>query len=225
LLNAMLILLALILPGQESPGGSPPDLGTLLTEYNAGLVAAASSIDTLSVEQVIIDPQDDGSTKEARAILTYGRSTGMERVVTQPGVPYLMGRYTLSSLLGPEIDATEYDVEYEGTEEKEGVVCHRLRLTALVRDADHFDGSLWVSADAPGPVRIVGEVADAPFPAVRVSLDKAFERAANGLWLVRRHSGEVEVSLLVRRRGERHIFYYDYSVVADTTGGTASSRF
>jgi hypothetical protein len=218
LLNVVVTFAVLSLSANGAPDAPAVSLDALLDEYNAGLARAASEIDSLRVEQIIIDPQEDGSTKEARAVLTYARGGGMEREIVEAGVPYLMGNYTLISLLGPRIDTAEYDVEYEGVDEKEGVECYRLGLTATVRDADHFDGTVWVSKETPGPVRIIGKVADAPFPAVRVELDKAFERGPCGFWLVRRHSGEVEVSLLVRRTGVRHIFYENYQVVADARG-------
>ncbi len=63
------------------------------------------------------------------------------------------------------------------------------------------------------PVRITGEVADPPFPVVLITLDKSFESGPGGLRLLRRHSGEVEVNLLLgTKRGLRHIFYDDYRV-------------
>lgn len=194
----------------------------ILASYNGGIESAVSGIESLRVEQVIIDPQKDGSTKEARAVLTYGRSQGMEREITVPGLPYMVGRYTLPSLLGPEVSTDEYVVGYEGTEEREGVLCYRLSLKARVRDADHFDGTIWISRDRPGPVRIVGEVADPPWPATEVALDKAFELGPHGVWLVRRHSGEAELSVLIKKKGTRHIFYENYWI--EVSADSSSTR-
>ncbi|MBD3349408.1 MAG: hypothetical protein GF400_09480 [Candidatus Eisenbacteria bacterium] len=205
------------------PASSGPDsvrVERILAAYNAGIERAISRIESLRVEQVLIDPQEDGTTKEARAVLAYSRSRGMEREITEPGLPHMVGRYTLPSLLGPELSTEEYVVAYEGIEEEEGVFCHRLSLEARVRDADHFDGTIWVARDRPGPVRIVGRVADPPWPATMIGLDKAFASGPHGIWLVRRHSGEAELSLLIRKKGVRHIFYEDYwlEVSADSTG-------
>lgn len=188
------------------------DLSELLRDYNAGIERAMSSVESLRVEQLMFEPQEDGSTRRAEAVLTYSKTAGMTREVGFSEISHLVGKYTLMSLVGPRIDTLEYEVVYSGVEAKEGRSCHKLSLTALKRDADHFDGTLWVSVDAPGPVRIVGTVADPPFPAVRVTLDKAFDLAPGGIWLVRRHTGEAEVRLLVTRRGTRHIFYDGYRV-------------
>jgi len=229
LLSVIIVLASIALPGQALPAETPdaPDLDRILAEYNAGIERSEAFIESLWVEQVIIDPQDDGTNKEARAVLKYGRDGRMEREVTKRGVPYMVGEYTLGSLLGPTMLEDQYRIAHDGVEMKEGVLCHRLSVEALVRDADHFDGTLWVSCERPGPVRIIGEVSDPPFPAVRVALDKAFQQGPYGVWLVRRHTGEAEVSLLVRRRGVRHIFYDGYRVVAgpgrapaDSTGAT-----
>jgi hypothetical protein len=188
------------------------DVATLLCEYNEAIDRALSEIDSLRVDQLIFEPQADGSTKRAEASLSYSRGSGMQREVTLAEISHLLGRYTLTSLVGPEVDATEYEVEYLGRETKEDVPCHKLKLTAIKRDADHFDGTLWISVEEPGPVRIVGTVADPPFPAVVVTLDKAFLPGPGGIWLVRRHTGEAEVKLLVTRRGTRHVFYERYDV-------------
>jgi hypothetical protein len=60
---------------------------------------------------------------------------------------------------------------------------------------------------------MIGEVSDPPFPVTRIKLDKRFGLSPEGLWLLRRHTGEVEVSLLLTtRRGLRHIFYDDYAL-------------
>ena len=56
-----------------------------------------------------------------------------------------------------------------------------------------------------------GAVADPPFPALEIKLDKSFEPGPGGYWLVRRHTGEVRVSLLLGSKwGLRHIFYDQY---------------
>ncbi len=201
---------------ESGPGAlaeqSGPDVGRLLRDYNASIERALSEIDSLTVRQLIYEPQEDGADKRAEAMLTYSRAGGMSRRIQYSEIAHLVGNYTLRSLVGPAIDTLQYRVEYEGVEEKEGRPCHRLAVTALARDADHFDGTVWISAEEPGPVRIVGRVADPPFPAVEVLLDKAFEPGPDGIWLVRRHTGEAEVKLLVTRRGTRHIFYEDYHV-------------
>jgi hypothetical protein len=196
----------------EAATTSAVDVEALLGAYNDGIERALTEIESLSVEQVIFEPQSDGSSRRAEAVLTYARGEKMHREVTVSEISHLVGRYTLTSLIGPVIDTSEYVVEYEGLEEKEEHACHRLSLTAVARDADHFDGTIWISIDEPGPVRIVGAVADPPFPAVRVTLDKAFLRGPEGIWLVRRHTGEAEVRLLVSRTGTRHIFYDGYDV-------------
>ncbi len=198
------------------------DLGHLLESYNEGIEHAISSIDSLTVKQLMYEPQEDGSMKRAESLLRYLRSEGMTRDVVFSEISHLMGKYTLLSLVGPTIDTLEYRVVYSGLEEQEGHACCKLLLTAIERDADHFDGTLWVSIEAPGPVRIIGKVADPPFPAVEVLLDKAFEPGPDGIWLVRRHTGEAEVKLLVTRRGTRHIFYEDYQVRLVPVGGEGS---
>ncbi len=188
------------------------DLAALLCEYNDGIEGALVAVESLRVEQMIFEPQADGSTKRARAVLSYSREGGMEREVTLSGVSHLLGRYTLMSLVGPVVDTADYAVEYLGVEEKEDHACHRVALEATTRDADHFDGTIWISVETPGPVRIIGTVADPPFPAVKVTLDKAFLPGPGGIWFVRRHTGEAEVKLLVTRHGTRHIFYDAYEV-------------
>ena len=100
-----------------------------------------------------------------------------------------------------------------GVEEMEGRECYRLTVTALERDADHFDGDVWIETGNFGLVRIVGEVADSPFPLVRITLDKVFEPGPGGFWLLRRRSGEAEAQIgFIKKSGRRHVFYYDYFV-------------
>lgn len=192
--------------------GDVPSPDQLLLRYNAEISLALGAIESLRVEQNFLEPQEDGSFKTARAVLTYAAGEGVERQIVESEISHMFGKYTLESLVGPRIELSEYEVALEGAEEKDGHDCYRLAIEALVRDADHFDGTIWISRTHPGPVRIVGEVADPPFPLTEIKLDKSFELQPCGLWLVRRHTGEAEVSLFGRRSGTRHIFYDGYEI-------------
>lgn len=189
------------------------DLEEVLAGHNANVRRAIDCIDTLWVEQEMLEPQPDGTNKRALAVLTYGRSGVMTREEVSSDLGYPAGRYSLLSLIGPELTESEYSVELRGIEEMEGRECYRLSVTALSRDADHFDGDVWIETSGLGLVRIAGEVADSPFPLVRITLDKAFEPGPGGFWLLRRRSGEAEAQIgFIRKSGRRHVFYYDYFV-------------
>jgi hypothetical protein len=189
------------------------DLDELLARHNRNIRRAIDCIDTLRVEQEILEPQPGGTAKRGIAVLTYGRSGAMERTEISSDLGYPAGNYTLLSLTGPELSRSEYDIELIGVEEMEGRECYRLSVTALRRDADHFDGDVWIETTSFGLVRIEGEVADAPFPLVRITLDKAFEPGPAGFWLLRRRSGEADAKIgFIEKSGTRHVFYYDYSV-------------
>ena len=195
------------------------DLASLIESYNLKIERTADAIDSLTVRQEMIEPQPDGSVRTATAVLAYGKGGEMQREELSSDLAYPAGEYRLQSLIGPLLAPAEYAVSLGGVEEMEGHRCYRLDVRALVRDADHFDGVVWISTADPGPVRIVGEVADPPFPAVWIRLDKTFERHPNGVWLLHRHTGEVEVSLLVaRKKGLRHIFYEEYSIECEGPG-------
>ena len=125
-----------------------------------------------------------------------------------------MGEYELRSLVGPELPSGEYGVLLVGVEDMEGRRCYKLSVTAIERDIEHFDGTVWVEVGSLGLVRITGEVADPPFSVERVTLDKAFEPVPEGFRLLRRHTGEIDIRLaFVRRHGTMHIFYTDYVIV------------
>lgn len=173
-------------------------------------------IETLSVEQEVIEPADDGRERRAVAVLTYRRGDRMRRRVLSSDLAYPSGRYRLESLVGPELLPEEYDVTLAGVDTTEGRACYALSVAAVERDTDHFDGTVWVTVEGFHLVRIRGEVADPPFPVVRATLDKAFEPGPGGFWLLRRHTGWVEARLgFARRQGTRHIFYTRYTVRAD----------
>lgn len=198
------------------PGGAAEKaigVDEIVERYNEGVRRALAGIDSLRVAQTIFEPQDDGGTKRACAILSYRRGLGMVREETFSELTFPVGEYTLSSLVGPVLDRAAYRVEYAGLEEAEGVPCHRLEVTATTRDHRYFDGSMWVSEQNFSPVRIVGEVADPPFPAVEVTLQKVFAEGPHGLWLVRRHTGRGEFRVLfITKHGERTIYYDDYEI-------------
>ena len=200
--------------GADAPAVSEARAAEILAAYNAGIVEAMESIESLTVRQTIYEPQADGTTKRAEAVLNYTKGEGMDREEISSELSYPSGTYSLQSLVGPMIRRSEYDVAVWGPEEKDGVACYRLVVTARVRDVDHFDGTVWVSARSLAPTRITGAVADPPFPARRIWFDKSFAPVADDLWLVRRHSGEVQARLLLlEKRGTRHIFYEDYEVI------------
>ena len=185
----------------------------ILGRYNDGIRRVLAGIESLRVAQTIFEPQDDGSTKRACAVLNYARGLGMTREETFSELTYPVGEYTLSSLVGPDLDPSVYSVEYAGVDEQEGVPCHRLEVTATDRDCKHFDGSIWISTESFAPVRVVGEVADPPFPAKEIRLDKVFTEGPHGLWLVRRHRGRGEFRVLfISKQGERQIYYDDYEI-------------
>jgi len=199
--------------GASASSADSLDLAPLLESYNARVEGALRDIDSLVVRQEMFEPQADGSELRATAILSYKSGEEMIREVLSSDLAHPAGQYRLSSLVGPVLDEDEYVVRFEGVEEVGGHECYRLAVGAIARDADHFDGTVWVSTADASPVRIVGEVADPPFPVVWIHIDKTFERHASGLWLLYRHTGEVEVSVLfVKKKGLRHIFYEDYEV-------------
>ena len=225
------LAIALALPscgaGEAKAGDSSPATPTVsevLELYNAEISRSLAAVESLRVEQTFLEPQDDGSVKRVEAVLSYTTGGKVVREILRCELSHMVGNYTLQSLVGPHIYGSEYEAVLEGIEEKEGYACYRLALKALVRDADHFDGTVWISREQPGPVRITGAVADPPFPASDVRLDKAFELQPCGLWMVRRHTGEVEVSLFGRRRGMRHIFYDGYDIRLGAAPPQAGSR-
>ncbi len=189
-------------------------LEDVLEGYNANIRGAMVAIDTLRVEQEMLEPTKEGGEKRALASLFYHRAEGMQREESSSDLGHPVGEYELQSLVGPELLQGEYDVLLSGVEEMEGRRCHRLSVTATQRDLEHFDGTVWVEVGSLGLVRIIGAVADPPFPVERIKLDKAFEPVPEGFRLLRRHTGEVDIRLgFVRRHGVMHIFYTDYVIV------------
>ncbi len=190
-----------------------PELVDILSRYNAVIVWERAAVESLSVRQTMVEPQADGSTKTSEAALEYTVEGGMERHVIFSEISNPAGEYTLDSLIGPELRDGEYALEYAGCDTVEGEATYHVRVTAVSRDSRHFDGDIWISSADFTPVRVAGQVADAPFPVVLITLDKSFKPGPGGLRLLHRHSGEVEVNLLFgTRRGLRHIFYDDYEV-------------
>lgn len=195
-------------------------LEQVLEGYNAGISRAMAAIDTLRVEQEMVEPTEDEGAKGALAVLTYNREEGMNREESSSNLGHPVGEYSLKSLVGPELLPGEYEVLMGGMEEAEGRLCYLLDVTAVERDSDHFDGRVWVEDGSLGLVRITGEVADPPFPVRMIKLDKAFEPTPEGFWLLRRHTGEIDIKLgFVRRQGLMHIFYTDYDVVVSPRTG------
>ncbi|MFH1688795.1 MAG: hypothetical protein ABIE42_00985 [Candidatus Eisenbacteria bacterium] len=190
-------------------------LEEVLEGYNANINRAMAAIETLRVEQEMVEPTKDGGEKGALAVLSYHRDEGMHREESYSNLGHPVGKYSLSSLVGPELLSGEYDVFLTGVEDMEGRRCYLLAVTATERDAEHFDGKVWVEVGSLGLVRIIGEVADPPFPVKRIKLDKAFEPTPEGFRLLRRHTGEVDIKLaLISRNGVMHIFYTDYVIVS-----------
>jgi hypothetical protein len=190
-----------------------PSLEDVLEGYNANIRGAMAAIEALRVEQEMLEPTEEGGEKRALAALLYDRVEGMQREELSSDLGHPVGEYELRSLVGPELLRNEYDVLLAGVEDMEGRRCHRLSVTATRRDVEHFDGTVWVDVGSLGLVRIIGEVADSPFPIERIRLDKAFEPVPEGFWLLRRHTGEVDIRLgFIRRHGVMHIFYTDYAI-------------
>ena len=199
--------------GEEQPSPEMPRLEELLQGYNENIGRAAVLIDSLRVNQEMVEPTEDGSSKGARAVLSYSRDEGMGREELFSDLGHPVGEYQLSSLVGPALVPDEYDVTLVGVEGMEGRSCYRLDVTAVERDADHFDGSVWVEVGSLGLVRITGVVADPPFPVRRIGLDKAFEPVPEGFRLLRRHTGEIDIRMgFIKRQGTMHIFYTDYEL-------------
>ena len=189
-------------------------LEEVLEGYNANIRGAMAAIETLRVEQEMVEPTEEGGEKRALALLSYSRGEGMQREECSSDLGHPVGEYKLRSLVGPELLPGEYDVLLTGVEDMEGRWCYRLSVTATERDVEHFDGTVWVEVGSLGLVRIIGQVADPPFSIERITLDKAFEPVPEGLRLLRRHTGAIDIRLaFVRRHGVMHIFYTDYAIV------------
>jgi hypothetical protein len=189
-------------------------LEEVLEGYNANIRGAMAAIETLRVEQEMVEPTEEGGEKRALALLSYSRGEGMQREERSSDLGHPVGEYKLRSLVGPELLPGEYDVLLTGVEDMEGRRCYRLSVTATERDVEHFDGTVWVEVGSLGLVRIIGQVADPPFSVERITLDKAFEPVPEGLRLLRRHTGAIDIRLaFVRRHGVMHIFYTGYAIV------------
>jgi hypothetical protein len=213
MLPRLVTLIAALTALVAAPTARASDLGEILGGYNAGIDRAIAAIETLRVRQEMIEPTDEGGEKRARAVLIYRRGEGMERDEISSDLGHPVGEYTLESLVGPVIAQSEYVVVLDGLEEMGGSRCYRLSLKAVERDMKHFDGTVWVNEADLGLVRIVGEVADPTFPIRRITFDKQFERLPDGLRLLRRHTGEIDIRLaFVHRQGVMHILYDDYSI-------------
>ena len=201
-------------PARPDSADASLRLEDVLTGYNANIHDAMAAIETLRVEQEMLEPAKGGGEKRAQALLSYSRGEGMQREEHSSDLGHPVGEYELRSLVGPELPSGEYDVLLAGVEDMEGRRCYKLSVTAIERDIEHFDGTVWVEVGSLGLVRITGEVADPPFPVERITLDKAFELVPEGFRLLRRHTGEIDIRLaFVRRHGMMHIFYTDYVIV------------
>lgn len=201
-------------PTRPDPADALLRVEDVLAGYNANIIDAMAVVETLRVEQEMLEPTKSGGEKRALALLTYSRAEGMQREERSSDLGHPVGEYELRSLVGPELLLAEYDVLLAGVEDMEGRRCYRLSVTAIERDVEHFDGTVWVEVGSLGLVRILGEVADPPFPVEKITLDKAFEPVPEGLWLLRRHTGEIDIRLaFVSRHGLMHIFYTDYTIV------------
>ena len=197
----------------DSAAAPVPDLADILARYNAVIVRERAAVESLRVVQTMIEPQEDGSSKTSEAVLVYTTADGMDRREVFCEITHPAGDYTLDSLIGPALRPEEYDLRYAGSDTVAGEEAYHISVTAIVRDRRHFDGDVWISTRDLAPMRVTGEVADPPFPVVLITLDKSFESGPGGLRLLRRHSGEVEINLLLgTKRGLRHIFYDDYRV-------------
>ena len=212
-LVAMLVVCLSVLPAEAAGPSAATDAASIVERYNACIRLAEGAVESLRVCQDMDEPQTDGTMRHARAVLSYTRTTGMERRVLSSSLAYPAGEYTLASLIGPLLEASEYRVRLEGAEAVDGIDCYHLVVEAIKRDKDHLDGDLWVSQTSFAPVRIVGTVSAPPFPLAEIRLDKRFAPGPCGFALLQSHSGEVRAGLLLgRKRGIRHITYRGYVV-------------
>jgi len=212
-LVAVLAVCLSVLPARAIDPGEAADALSVVERYNACIRFAEGAVESLRVRQDMNEPQADGTMRQARAVLSYRRGKGMERLVLSSNLAYPAGEYTLASLIGPVLELPEYSVRLDGTDVVDGVDCYHLVVEAIERDKDHLDGDVWVSRASFAPVRIAGTVAAPPFPLAEIRLDKRFAPAPGGIALLRSHTGEVRTGLLLgRKRGIRHITYRDYVV-------------
>jgi hypothetical protein len=212
-LVALLIVCLTVLPAEAAGPGQAADAASVVERYNAGIRFAEGAVESLRVWQDMDEPQTDGTMRQARAVLSYAKGKGMERRVLSSNLTYPAGEYTLTSLIGPLLEMSEYRIRLEGTEVVDGVNCYHLVVEATVRDKDHLDGDVWVSQAGFAPVRIAGTVSAPPFPLAEIRLDKRFAPGPGGAALLRSHTGEVRAGLVLGgKRGVRHITYRDYIV-------------
>jgi hypothetical protein len=204
---------AVALAALATPAAEAPDIDEILEGYNANIDRAMATIETLRVQQELVEPSDGEGDKRAFAVLTYRRGEGMERDEISSDIGHPVGEYTLESLVGPVVLSSEYGVSLDGVEDMEGRPCYRLSLTAIERDMKHFDGTVWIDRDDLGLVRIKGDVADPTFPIRSIAFDKLFGREEGGLNLLERHSGEIDIRLgFIHRHGVMDILYSGYSI-------------
>ncbi len=209
----------LSVPFAEAADRGQADAASVVERYNAGIRLAEAAVESLRVCQDMNEPQTDGTTRQARAVLSYTRGEGMERRVLSSNLTYPAGDYTLTSLIGPILEPSEYRVRLEGTAVVDGIDCHHLVVEAVTRDRDHLDGEVWVSRSSFALVRILGRVSAPPFPLAEIRLDKRFAPGPWGFSLLRSHAGEVQAGLVLgRKRGTRYITYRCYVVNGRSEG-------
>jgi hypothetical protein len=196
----------LSVPFAEAADRGQADAASVVERYNAGIRLAEAAVESLRVCQDMDEPQTDGTTRHARAVLSYARGEGMERRVLSSNLAYPAG-------------PSDYRVRLEGTAVVDGIDCHHLVVEAVTRDRDHLDGEVWVSRSSFALVRILGRVSAPPFPLAEIRLDKRFAPGPWGFSLLRSHAGEVQAGLVLgRKRGTRYITYRCYVVNGRSEG-------
>jgi hypothetical protein len=213
LVVALLVAHLCTVPAEAAGRDGAADAASVIERYNAGVRLAEAAVESLRVCQDMDEPQTDGTTRHSRAVLSYTRGEGMERQVLSSNLAYPAGEYTLTSLIGPLLEPSEYRIRLEGTDVVDGIDCHHLVVEAVKRDRDHLDGDIWMSRADCSLVRILGRVSAPPFPLAEIRLDKRFAPGPGGFALLRSHAGEVQAGLVLgRKRGTRYITYRGYVV-------------
>ena len=144
-------------PGAAAAGAPAVTLEEILALYNSNIRTALARIETLWVEQEIIEPSEDGEDRRAFAQLSYRQGERMKRTLLSSTLAYPSGNYQIASIVGPELLASDYVISLGGVEESEGRTCYALHVTATERDITHFDGTVWATVDGCHLVSVTGE--------------------------------------------------------------------
>ena len=196
-------------------GAGAQEVDRIVAEVNRYQERARAFVRSLSVVQLVVQ-ESKGDERREKAVVIYRPPSLVDRKVEWTNIGHPSNAFPLKNLIGFPLGNYDYTVRLIGTDVVRGHITYKLKIDPARDKVRRIKGHLWISAWNYGPVKVVGEMTNPPFPIRTLKMEWDYEPGSSGIWMLKRDSTAARAKILFKTiKGNSVAYYDDYELEAE----------